>query len=94
MKDLKKITTLLLALMMSCALTSCEELFGDDGDDDIAGCSTGYQGPDFDIQIDSQCKAAYAYRCQGNDAGVRAACEVYRGWQQHQSGIPNCPYCN
>lgn len=93
MKTFKKINLMLCAFLTCFFFASCEDLFGDD-DDEIAGCSTGYQGPDFDIQIDSQCKAAYAYKCQGNDQGVRAACDVYRGWQQHQSGIPNCPYCN
>lgn len=65
------------------------------GDQGGAGCSiNNYNGPEFDIQIDGQCKAAFIYKCQGNEAGVRAACEIYRSWQQHQSGIPNCPYCN
>lgn len=57
------------------------------------GCDF-YAGPEFDIQIDGQCKAAFAYKCEGNEQGLRAACEIYKSWQQHQSGIPNCPYCD
>lgn len=56
--------------------------------------ASGYKGPEFDIQVDSQCKAAYYYKCSGNSDGVKAACAVYKQWQQDDSSIPNCPYCN
>lgn len=54
---------------------------------------SGYKGPEFDIQVDSQCKAAYYYKCVGNSDGVKAACAVYKQWQEDNSSIPNCPYC-
>jgi hypothetical protein len=54
---------------------------------------SGYKGPDFDIQVDSQCKAAYYYQCIGNNDGVKAACTIYKQWQADDSSIPNCPYC-
>lgn len=67
----------------------------EDGGSGTDGCgSSGYQGPEFDIQVDSQCKAAYAYQCAGNQQGVDAACAIYKQWQQQDSSIPNCPYCN
>lgn len=72
----------------------------DDDDDDDDGNGTGscdengYKGPEFDIQVDSQCKAAYFYECSGNAQGVAAACAVYKQWQQDDPSIPNCPYCN
>lgn len=53
-----------------------------------------YEGPEFDIQVDAQCKAAYIYECSGNQAGVDAACEIYRMWQAQNPNIPDCPYCN
>jgi hypothetical protein len=56
--------------------------------------ASGYKGPNFDIQVDSQCKTAYFYKCQGNTQGQNAACAVYKQWQQDDPSIPNCPYCN
>lgn len=60
----------------------------------VAGCSGGYNGPTFDIQIDSQCQTAYAYTCSGSTAGVKAACAIYKTYQQNDPSIPNCPYCS
>ena len=60
----------------------------------IGGCNGGYNGPTFDIQIDSQCQTAYAYTCAGSTEGVKAACAIYKGYQQSNPSIPNCPYCN
>ena len=56
--------------------------------------ASNYAGPEFDIQIDGQCKAAYAYKCAGNQTGVEAACSIYKDFQRQDSSIPNCPYCN
>lgn len=56
--------------------------------------ASGYNGPEFDIQVDSQCKTAYYYDCIGNQQGVNAACAVYKQWQDDDSSIPDCPYCN
>lgn len=60
----------------------------------VAGCSGGYNGPTFDIQIDSQCQAAYAYKCAGSQQGVDATCAIYKTYQRNDSSIPNCPYCS
>lgn len=57
-------------------------------------CSGGYNGPEFDIQIDSQCQTAFAYACAGAQDGVDAACAIYKAWQKENSSIPDCPYCN
>ncbi|UXP32922.1 hypothetical protein N6H18_03000 [Reichenbachiella agarivorans] len=59
-----------------------------------ADCNGGYNGPEFDIQIDSQCQTAYIYTCSGAQEGVDAACAIYKAWQKENSSIPNCPYCN
>lgn len=58
-----------------------------------AGCD-GYDGPTFDIQIDSQCQTAYAYSCSGVQQGVDAACAIYKTYQRNDPSIPDCPYCN
>lgn len=56
-----------------------------------ANCgSGGYNGPDFDIQIDAQCKAAYQYKCAGNQQGVDYCCAIYNSYEN----VPPCPYCN
>lgn len=52
-----------------------------------------YSGPNFDIQIDSQCKTAYAYDCSGNQDGVAAACAIYNQYREQDPTIPVCPYC-
>jgi hypothetical protein len=57
-------------------------------------CSGSYKGPDFDIQIDSQCKNAFAARCAGQDAVADASCKIYKSYQANDSSIPDCPYCN
>lgn len=59
----------------------------------IAGCD-GYKGPSFDIQIDSQCQAAYAYSCSGTQQGVDAACAIYEAYKKDFPNIPDCPYCD
>ena len=62
---------------------------------DTGSCGIeNYTGPEFDIQIDSQCKAAYYYECVGNEEGKDAACAIYKQWQSKDSSVPNCPYCN
>jgi hypothetical protein len=52
-----------------------------------------YDGPNFNIQIDSQCKTAYAYDCAGNADGVTLACALYKQYQDEDPSIPDCPYC-
>ena len=64
---------------------------GGGGGGDGGGGSCGpYQGPEFDIQIDSQCKAAHIYSCSGSQQAVDATCAIYNSY----SSVPNCPYCN
>ncbi|HRX00578.1 MAG TPA: hypothetical protein P5280_13880 [Cyclobacteriaceae bacterium] len=59
----------------------------------VGGCSGPYNGPTFDIQIDSQCQTAYAYSCSGFQKGVDAACAIYKTYQKDNPKIPDCPYC-
>ncbi|MCB0489207.1 MAG: hypothetical protein R2820_11630 [Cyclobacteriaceae bacterium] len=59
----------------------------------VGGCSGSYDGPTFDIQIDSQCQTAYAYSCSGVQQGVDAACAIYKAYQKDNPKIPDCPYC-
>ncbi|MEO9477556.1 MAG: hypothetical protein ABJG41_18565 [Cyclobacteriaceae bacterium] len=64
-------------------------------DDGGSGDACGdYAGPEFNIQIDSQCKTAQLYLCAGNSDGVTVACGLYKQYQAQDSSIPNCPYCN
>lgn len=65
--------------------------FGSGGGGGGSNCNGGsYNGPEFDIQIDAQCKAAYQYKCAGHQQGVDAACAIYNTY----SNVPPCPYCN
>lgn len=59
----------------------------------VGGCSGSYDGPTFDIQIDSQCQTAYAYSCSNFQKGVDAACAIYKAYQKDNPKIPDCPYC-
>lgn len=52
-----------------------------------------YNGPEFNTQIDAQCKTAYLYDCVGNEAGRAAACELYYSWDDGSPDFPDCPYC-
>jgi len=65
----------------------------DTGSGGIGGCTGSYDGPSFDIQIDSQCQAAYAYTCSGSADGVKATCSIYKAYQRDNPKIPDCPYC-
>jgi hypothetical protein len=62
------------------------------------GCDLAdYNGPEFDIQLDSQCKTAFLYDCAGEVQGVVTACalyESYRSLWQGPGSFPDCPYCN
>lgn len=70
---------------------------GTEADANNSGGSCGeddYDGPEFDIQIDSQCKAAFVYRCSGADEAADVACQLYQVYRDQDSSIPVCPYCN
>ncbi|MGE0589506.1 MAG: hypothetical protein AB7O48_13095 [Cyclobacteriaceae bacterium] len=68
---------------------------GSDGGGGTGSCdASGYQGPEFDIQVDSQCKAAYAYQCAGNTQGIAATCAIYNQFKADNPSIPDCPYCS
>lgn len=67
----------------------------DTGSGGTGSCdASGYNGPEFDIQVDSQCKAAYAYQCSGNAQGVAATCAIYKQFRDDNPSIPPCPYCS
>ncbi|MGV6862382.1 MAG: hypothetical protein ACWA41_11460 [Putridiphycobacter sp.] len=61
------------------------------------GCSSDdYNGPEFDTQVDSQCKTAHLYDCQGMTSERDAACDLYYSWESSWTGsgsFPDCPYC-
>ncbi len=60
--------------------------------------ASGYNGPDFNIQVDAQCKAAYYYDCIGNNEGRDASCTLYYDYGNSvwtgSGSLPTCPYCN
>lgn len=57
-----------------------------------------YDGPEFDIQVDSQCKTAYLYDCAGDITARNAACDLYYEYGNDvwtgSGSLPKCPYCN
>lgn len=57
-------------------------------------CSSPYSGPTSDVQSSSFCKAAYNYKCAGDQQKVDANCAYYRQFQQDNPGLASCPYCN
>lgn len=63
-----------------------------------ANCDiSNYNGPEFDIQADSQCKSAYLYKCQGNFVAVQTTCDLYYSFESLWTGpgpYPRCPYCD
>lgn len=66
-----------------------------------SGASCGledYDGPEFNIQVDSQCKTAFVYDCSGNTVGRDAACQTYYDYGNSvwtgSGPLPTCPYCN
>ncbi|MES2639381.1 MAG: hypothetical protein V4850_07845 [Myxococcota bacterium] len=56
-------------------------------------CGAGYAGPEYDVQSDSFCKAAYNYRCSGSDDEADANCAIYNQMEADNPGMPSCPYC-
>ncbi|MFT7030878.1 MAG: hypothetical protein ACI83W_002166 [Marinoscillum sp.] len=58
-------------------------------------CTSTYQGPEGDIQLDTFCKLAWAKRCLDgkplNDPEVQSACQIYD--QIREPGVVDCPYC-
>jgi hypothetical protein len=64
-----------------------------------ASCDlANYVGPEFNIQVDSQCKAAYAYDCAGMIDARDVACNQYYEYGNNvwtgPGALPTCPYCN
>lgn len=64
------------------------------GDVDFGNVGTGsgctnltYNGPTNDAQIESWCRLAQAYKCQGNTAGVQQLCQYISDFGG------SCPYC-
>ncbi len=68
-----------------------------DGDGDAACGEYGDRGLD-DIQVKSQCQAAWNYTCQGNTQGVQISCANLDGYTQISVDGSNpkdkCPYCD
>lgn len=58
-------------------------------------CSGSYRSPVSDVQLDSFCGAAYAYRCLDGYAlssqQVQSVCSIYNSLRE--PGTPDCPYC-
>lgn len=64
------------------------------GSSNGAGCDlANYEGPEFNIQVDAQCKTAFLYDCAGNKEGVATACALYKEWDDGSGNFPDCPYC-
>lgn len=68
------------------------ESTGDGTGGGTAACGTYHDGGIDDVQIQSQCQAAYAYSCQGNTEGIDATCNVLAGWGSQWKA--KCPYCS
>lgn len=73
-------------------------IFHLDEEDDSGGGDTPcdlayYKGPEFNTQIDAQCKTAFLYDCVGNADGVAAACALYYQYDDGSPDFPDCPYC-
>jgi hypothetical protein len=94
---MKKRNLLFLAIfaIFSITILSCEDLFGEEENSaaDSKGCS-GYNGPtNIEKQYEYQCKAAYAYKCNGDTEALRKQCAYYKQLQQ-QLNLPDCNYCD
>lgn len=72
---------------------------GKEGDPSSIDCDIeDYDGPEFDIQVDSQCKMAYMYDCVGDIEARDATCKLYYEYGNSvwtgSGSLPDCPYCN
>ena len=111
MKKSIRIFKLLSIALLLVSFTSCEELdelLGLDEDietesdyyentDSTPSCGAeDYNGPDFNIQIDSYCKAAYAYDCAGQTSERDVYCDLYYEVASDfgYANPPTCNYCN
>ena len=64
---------------------------------DVPGGCSEYGGPEFDIQFDAQCQAAWAYLCAGyskDSDPVKTSCAIYKALLQGSPSAPKCPYCD
>lgn len=91
---------LLLSLMASTCEPDIPEPPVTDGSSGGSGsgsavCSGSYRSPVSDVQLDSFCAAAYAYRCLDGLAlssqQVQSVCSIYNSIRE--PGTPDCPYC-
>lgn len=60
-------------------------------------CGNYYDRGLTDIQVKTQCQAAWAYSCQSHSAGVNATCSILDGYKSiSKGGNPKdkCPYCD
>ncbi|WP_127121638.1 hypothetical protein [Chryseotalea sanaruensis] len=106
MKYLVKIPRFIsvLILLVSLMASTCEPDIpeppvtsgnGGNGGGGSAVCSGSYRSPVSDVQLDSFCGTAYAYRCLSglplNSTEVQSVCSIYNSLKE--PGTPNCPYC-
>lgn len=85
-----------MALFLAAG-TGCEE--GSDTEYKDPACTSSYNGPTKDIQIDAFCKQAYSLICNEGKSKtspeVKQACELHEEMKDlAPSGYPSCPYCN
>ena len=57
---------------------------------DLSHCSTRTYQPWDDIQVDSECQVACAYKAGGQYEGVEAACKIISAWGLDTSDCPAC----
>ncbi|MFY9241417.1 MAG: hypothetical protein WAO74_00165 [Polaribacter sp.] len=93
-----KILFLTFLAFVSITFFSCDELFGDDDEDEDSVVNTiscsGYVGPrNIDKQYDYQCQAAYIYKCNGETENLKNQCAYYK-LLQNQLNLPDCDYCD
>jgi hypothetical protein len=70
---------------------------GGGGGNTPAFCSDGYTSPYPDPQVNGFCELAFNAQCilgvPNTDERVTSPCNTWKGWQQMDPSIPNCPYC-
>ena len=99
MKIFKRKNLFSLALIFSIAFTSfsissCDELFEEEDIPTSACDGTTYQSVSNDIQLDSQCAAAYAAECAGDANAQAAACNNFNALVEAFGLNLTCPYCS
>jgi hypothetical protein len=93
---------ILFGFATMCLFSSCDDLFGEEEEDDITSnspgfCNTAFVSPSSDPQIYTFCAQAYNYRCNGyalTSQEVSSNCLIYKSIQDDNPGVfPDCQYC-